>query len=172
MKYKIGDTVWYAQVKSFEGIEPCPDCFGQKALTVIKGDGSKVSIECVGCASGFESPKGYVTYYGWKSDVRQVLIQRVEITNEGVEYGHSQCYRVKEEELFDTKEEAEIRAKEKWESHNAEEIARIYQKEKHNRTWAWNAHHHRDCIKRAEKDLAYHTAKLNVAKVKAKEREL
>ena len=171
MKYKIGNVVWYAQVKCFEGTEPCPDCFGQRALTVIKGDGSQVSIECAGCASGYDTSKGYVTYHGWKSDVCQVRIERVEITDQGVEYGHSQSYRVSEDEVFDTKEEAEKRADEKWKEHNAQELARIHQKEKHNRTLSWNAHYHRDCIRRAEKDLAYHTAKLSVAKVKAKERK-
>lgn len=169
MKYKIGDVVWYAQVKCFEGEEPCPDCFGQRALTVIKGDGSQVSIECVGCMAGYEPSKGYVKYYGWKSDVLQVRIERVEITDKGIEYGHSQSYRVDGSELFDTKEEAEKLAEEKWKAHNAAEIAKIHQKEKHNRTWSWNANYHRDCIKRAEKDLVYHTAKLNVAKVKSKE---
>lgn len=168
-KYKIGDVVWYAKMKSVEGIEPCPDCFGQRALTVIKGDGSQVSIECAGCSAGYEPPKGYVRYNKWIADVCQVTIQRIEITPQGVEYWHSESYRVREEDIFDSKEEAEKRAIVIFEEHDAQEIARIHQKEKHNRTWSWNAHYHRDCIKRAEKDLAYHTAKLNVAKIKAKE---
>ena len=53
--------------------------------------------------------------------------------------------------------------------HNQEELAKIYRKEKNNHTWSWNAHYHRDCIRRAEKDLIYHKAKLEVAKVKTKE---
>ena len=169
MKYKIGDVVWYAQVKAFEEHEVCPDCFGQLALTVIKGDGSKVSIDCAGCAAGYEPSKGYVSYWAWKPDVRQVCIDRVEVSSRGVEYGHSQNYGVLEEELFDTKQEAEIKADEKWKEHNAEELRKIHMKEKHNHTWSWNACYHRRCIKSAEKDLAYHTAKLNVAKAKAKE---
>lgn len=172
MKYKIGDVAWYASVDCYEGREPCPDCFGQCALTVIKGNGSQVSIACSGCASGYDPSKGYVTYYAWKEKVSQVTIDRIEQTATGVEYGHAVSYRVPESELFDTKEEASAKAEEKLKEHNAQEIARIHQKEKHNRTWSWNAHYHRDCIKRAEKDIVYHSAKLNVAKQKSKEEKL
>ena len=172
MKYKIGDTVWYAKMKCIEGNEPCPDCFGQKALTVIKGDGSQVSIECVGCTHGYEEPLGYVKYSKWIADVNQVVIHRVEVKPDGLEYGHTENYGSPECDLFDNKEDAEKRAIEILEKHNNEEISRIHQKEKHNRTWAWNVHYHSYCIRRAEKDIAYHTAKLSVAKSKVKEEKI
>ena len=167
--YRIGDKVWYAQRKGVERQELCPDCFGQRALTVIKGDGSQVSIPCVACIRSYDEPTGYVNWHGHVVDVSEVEIEKVEQTKEGVTYGFHGCYRADQGSMFDTKEEAEVRALELAEKHNQEELARIYQKEKHNHTWAWNAHYHRDCIKRAERDLVYHTAKLNYAKVKAKE---
>ena len=37
-------------------------------------------------------------------------------------------------------------------------------------TWAWNVTYHRGCIKRAESDLAYHAAKLAVAKENKEEK--
>jgi hypothetical protein len=175
MNYHIGDKVWFANRKVVQKRELCPDCFGELALTVIKGDGSKVSIECAGCASGFEPPKGYVTYYAHEVAVTEVIIDKIELTSTSVEYYfHEQFspdhnYYTRHGDIFDTKEEAEKRAEELAKQHNQEELDQIYRKEKHNRTWSWNAHYHRDCIKRAEKNLAYHTAKLNVAKVKAKE---
>ena len=170
MKYKIGDVVWYAKVQCYEASEPCPDCFGQRALTVIKGDGSQVSIECAGCATGYEPAKGYIKYSAWRPDVAQTSITRIEMKADGsCEYGHGYSYSSQEDELCENEADAIRKAEERMAEHNAQEIARIHQKEKHNRTWSWNAHYHRSCIKRAEKDLAYHTAKLSVAKVKAKE---
>ena len=167
--YNIGDKVWYAQRKAVERQELCPDCFGQRALTVIKGDGSQVSIGCVACVRGFDYATGYVNWHGHVVDVAEVVIEKVELTPDKVEYGFRNCYHADQSCMFDTKEEAEARALELAEEHNQEERERIYRKEKHNHTWAWNAHYHRDCIKRAENDLKYHTAKLNVAKVRAKE---
>lgn len=168
-KYKIGDKVWYAQRKAVEKTMQCPECFGQKALTVILGDGSQVSIECAGCMDGYEPPKGYVAYSEHITDVSEVIIDRVEETTVETEYGFNGCFRVKETELFVNKEDAEKRALELAQEYNREQIEKINRKEKHNRTWSWNAHYHRQRIRTAEKDLIYHKAKLEVAKVKTKE---
>jgi hypothetical protein len=170
-KYKIGDRVWYAERKAVEKTVVCPDCFGSKALTVIKGDGSQVSIGCAGCASGYEPPKGYINYMSSEVAVSTSVIDRLEIKTDKTTYGSSGFYSVEECDIFDTKEEAEARALVLAKEYNDEQLARIYQKEKHNRTWAWNVRYHRDCIKRAEKDIVYHTAKLNAAKEKVKLKE-
>ncbi len=170
MKYKIGDMVWYAQMKHVEKTVVCPDCFGQKALTVIKGDGSQVSIDC-GCGRGYEPPLGYYSYIAYLPDVRRVVIQRIEITGETVEYGHSENYRNQESDLFDNKEDAEKRAVELAAKYEQEELEKIYRKDKHDRTWAWHVRYHRECLKQAQHDVEYHSAKLNVAKTKSKEKE-
>lgn len=169
IKYKIGDRVWYASRKTIVETVTCPDCFGQRALTVIKGDGEKVSIECAGCQSGYEPSKGYVTYYKQGIDVSQVSIQKVEETLTKTQYGFNGCYLSDENKLFVKKEDAEIRAAELAKEHNQDELKKINRKEQHNRTWSWNAHYHRRAIKSAEGEIIYHTSKLNVAKVKAKE---
>lgn len=167
--YSIGDKVWYAQRKCVEKRELCPDCFGKLALTVIKGDGAQVSIACAGCTRGYDEPTGYIAYHAQVVEVIEVEIEKVELSKTEVTYGFHGCYHADQDCMFDTKPEAEARALVLAEEHNQEELARIYRKEKYNHTWAWNAHYHRDCIKRAEQDLKYHTAKLNVAKAKAKE---
>jgi len=168
-KFNIGDKVWYARTGGTQKTVICPECFGKKFLTVILGDDSQVTIDCAGCAMGFEPPKGYVTYWEWGVDVKEVVIERLEIEKDKIEYGFLDCYRAESNRIFPTKEEAEKRALELAEEHNKEELARIHRKEKNNHTWAWNAYHHRDCIRRAENDLVYHKAKLDVAKIKAKE---
>lgn len=167
--YKIGDKVWYAQIKSSEDKVLCPDCFGKTYLTVILGDNSQVTIECAGCKRGYNEPDGYVFYYKRVVAVSLVTIERMEIEKDKIEYGFNGCYRTDESEVFIDKESAEKEAARLTEELNKEELAKIYRKEKNNRDWAWNAHYHRDCIRRAQHDLDYHTAKLNYAKIKVKE---
>lgn len=53
---------------------------------------------------------------------------------------------------------------------DADERAKIATKERDTRTWAWNASWHRGRIKDLERELAYHTSKLAVAAIKAKEK--
>ena len=169
MKYKIGDTAWYAQRKYQEKWIICPHCFGSRALTVILGDDSTVSIDCDCCRYGFEGSKGYIKHGEHLEDVREVIIERIELNQNELTYGHSQSYSCKESELFDTKEEAINRANELAEEYKQEELRRVQNKDKLDRNWAWHVKYHREAIKRAEKELDYHTKKLNVAKYKAKE---
>jgi hypothetical protein len=51
---------------------------------------------------------------------------------------------------------------------NAAERARVLNKEKDTRTWAWNASYHRREIADAKKRIEYHAAKLAVASLKSK----
>lgn len=168
MKYNIGDLVWYAKMRCVEKQITCPDCFGQKALTVIRGDGSSVSIDC-GCGHGFEGPRGYYTYTAWEPFVTKVSIDRIEIKGTDIEYGHSGNYYCKESDLFDNKEDAERHAIELAAQQEKEELEKIYHKDKHNRTWAWHVRYHREQLKEAMRQVEYHTKKLNVAKAKTTE---
>ena len=166
--FNIGDKVWYAKLKSKQETLTCPECFGKKCLTVILGDDSKVTIDCAGCSSGYNPPKGYVTYWKQDVDVPLVIIEKVNISKKEVEYYFNDCYYAKDTDVFSTKEEAEIRAKELAEEHNKQELNKIYQKEKNNRNWSWHVYYYRNMIRNAEKDIERAKAKLDVAKEKAK----
>lgn len=176
--FKIGDKVWRASHGTAEKKVLCPECFGKTYLTVILGDDSRVNIPCVACSrrdqySYEEYSTGYVYYYEWFSKPELLEITGIEINPGNIEYrshtGTGSWYSLKEEDIFLTEEEAKVRANELSAQHNQEELEKINRKEKHNRTWAWNLHYHRDCIKRAERDLAYHKSKFEVAKLRSKE---
>ena len=77
-------------------------------------------------------------------------------------------YEVPASELFRTEEEAKTRADEYAKELTDVEHKRLMAKEKDKRSWAWNVHYHRKAIKDAEKQIAYHTSKLNFAKTYAK----
>lgn len=170
--YNIGDKVWHATCKTTLTKVTCPECFGKRYLTVILGDDSKVTIDCAGCASGYDPPKGYVTHYEHGADVSLVTIGRVEINPDHVEYGFNRvggCMNIaKDTELFSTKEEAEIRAKQLSEEWDKDQLTKIHQKEKHDHTWSWHVHYHRKQIKDAEKTIEYAKKKLDAARIHIK----
>lgn len=182
-RFKMGDKVWYATSGTTEKKLPCADCFGKRFLTVILGDDSKLPIPCENCSWSDESswgyrepyPHGYVRHYEWSAKAEQRTIDGIEISNTKVEYrsscGSGSYWRLDEDKIFLTEQEAISKAELMSIEHNNEELAKIATKEKPTRSWAWNLSYHRGCIKRAEKDIVYHTAKLNAGKVLKKESE-
>lgn len=168
VKYKVGDEVWLATFEVSPAYITCPDCGGTGRLRVILADESIVSIGCRNCSCGYDPPTGRIKVYDRKPRAELTEITGCEIEGAKIEWKTRASYRVPEDELFDTEAAAMAVAKAKAEQFDRDERNRVNQKEKDTHTWAWNASYHRKCIKEAERLIAYHTAKLNVAKVKAK----
>ena len=178
-KFNIGDIIYYPVANTKQQWITCPDCMGKKYLTVILGDGTKVTIDCVTCSAGYEPPQGIIIKYEYTGEVKKSTVaginamgKKIEYlvdVNGDIEYGCYSCKRLTE--VFATPEEAEVALKPLMEQHEEEERHRLASKEKPNRTWAWNATYHRNEIKRHQKDIEYHTAKMNAAKQYVKEAE-
>ena len=168
-KYYIGQELWRATFESTPACIVCQDCGGTGRIRVLFHDDTMVSIDCQGCSRGYDPPTGRIQVHNRTASARPAIVTGIEIRADKVEYRTTDSYIVPEGDLFPTEPEAVARAAELAGQYDAEERERINQREKPARTWAWNASYHRQCIKRAEKDIAYHTAKLNVASVKAKE---
>jgi len=171
VKFKLGDKAWYSTLDTREKHIPCPECFGKLFLTVILGDNSQVTVDCMGCAPGLEYPRGFVIEYEAFPNVREVTITQIEMEEHVVRYGFNGCYRTDEENLYPDEESAQVRAKELVANHTIEEQRRMLRKERETKNWSWHVHYHRDCVRRAEKELIYHSAKLAVAKTHAKSEE-
>lgn len=171
-KFNIGQAVWRASWDYSKKWITCPDCGGTKTLTAILWDKTEYIIECVGCAAGYEPPRGVVSTGTFSATTHLETVRGVEIANDGTfQYRTSGDSAVNEAELFATHEEALTRASEITAEKQKEEEAKIYQKDKPARSWSWHVHYHRRSVKEAQKALEYHTAKLNAAKVKVKEPE-
>lgn len=167
-KFNIGDKVFRATMRSVEKFNTCPDCWGKKYLRVILGDDSEVTIDCAGCDLGYEPPRGYVTHRAYEPQVEGGKITGIEINENGVSYNLS-GYIVEEKNVSEVYEDALKQAAVLAAEYEESEKQRMLRKEKDARTWAWHATYHRGAIKRAQKDLEYHTAKLNVASKYKKE---
>lgn len=167
MKYNIGDKVWIASLLYKKQQTICPHCLGKKYLTVIMGDESRVTIECAGCQSGFDPPRGFVNYYGFEPEVKQITIEGMDTTPYQTEYKYN-CSKfsyntVQEKDLFPNKELADQKVNQLIEEKNKEEMDKLHSKEQKHHTWSWNATYHRNQIKTLERDLEYHRTKLNYA---------
>lgn len=176
MRFEVGQQIWIGTFSPLSPVhETCPDCGGTGRLRVTFHDETQVSIECRNCAAGYDPPTGRVIVYRNDAGARQATVTGLEVHGAKVRWHVDACagsYRiVDDEDAFEIEADALAWAQARAATYEAEQRAKIFQKEKDTHTWAWNASYHRNNIKRAEKDIAYHTAKLNVAKLKAKEPE-
>lgn len=168
-KFQIGDPVWRASSGTVEKWVTCPDCGGTRTLKATLFDGTEYNIECVGCAAGYNPPCGQVRLYEFGTATHWHTVTGVTIGEGGCEYRLSGSYWAKEEDLLATREEAELRAEVLAKERADEQHERFTKKEKDTRSWAWHVHYHRREAAESQRRLEYHTAKLGIAKAKAKE---
>lgn len=172
-KFKIGDQVYRPTFENHETSVACPDCGGTGRLRVTFADDTTVSIGCANCASGYDVPTGRVKCYDRFPEAKLATISGIEMDCGKIKYklyaGPHSYWRVEESDLSTDHAAAMIKARAMADKWSEDERARIYRKERDTRTWAWNASYHRNAIKKAQKDIEYHTAKLNVATIKAKD---
>lgn len=169
IKYNIGDKVYHAVFNAHKAVYvECPHCGGTGRIRCIFHDETIISIDCGNCSRGYESPTGKVLVYNNIADTEELIITGVEIREVGQATYRAHHRLMDEDRLFTTEEEALAKANEMHEAYVKEQKENIFKKEKPTKSWAWNASYHRNLIKRAEKDIEYHTAKLNVANLKKK----
>lgn len=164
LRFKIGDLVWWARFDSKEACLECPDCAGTGRLRVIMGDDTIVSIECEGCRRGYQPATGYLKIYERTARAQTAIVTGAEIDGDKVEWRLSESYRVSDDCLFDNEQDCLARAQQLAAEYDQRERDQISKKEKPTRSWGWNAR-----IKEAERQIEYHTKKLSVASIKAKE---
>lgn len=171
-KFQIGDVVWRPHFDASENYVECPDCGGTGRIRVIFHDETIVSIDCGECAVGYNPPTGRVKVYDRVARAELTIVTGLEIKPDGVTYhlgGNGSWYRTApEDEVCATEEEALAKAAEIAAKFDADERAKIQTKDHPTHTWAWNASYHRKMVKQAQRDLEYHTKKLNAANLKAK----
>ena len=174
MRYEVGQQVWIGEFSPLAAVyETCPDCGGTGRLRVTFHDETQVSIECRNCAVGYDPPTGRILVRRNAGKARMATVTGLEINGGQTRWhvdGTDCSYRIVDDaDAFDTKDEAMAWAEQKSAAYEQKQRDRIFEKEKDTRTWAWNASYHRKCIKEAQRQIEYHSAKLAVAAVKAKE---
>lgn len=166
--FNIGDLAYLVHAGHYEKKIPCFACNGQKFITIIDGFGKEIKPECTHCNEGLGTPpSGFNTAWEYQAIVSAIFIDSILKNSDGdFEYNHTT-------RVFKTREEAEEAGKElikelekqqeknfKWRKHDA------------NKSWSWHVGYHRSNIKKAEKDIEHHSAKLGLAKSKVKEEKV
>jgi hypothetical protein len=169
----IGDKVWWAVTEHRQTKVVCPICFGERIVTLILGNGEEVKTECEYCKIGFESARGFTMEYERFSDVKEIIITGKEVTENSdgkkIEYrsntdGHNYCL-YPNDNIFNTKEEAEFRVKQMIKSWEDDEVKRIAHKKKSNQTHlSWSVGYYKKKLKDAKKDVEYYSNKLLLIK--------
>src|ERR1700686_1584460 len=175
MRFEIGQQVWMATFyPTTVRHVTCPDCGGTGRLRVTFHDETQVSIDCRNCAAGYEAPSGRVIIYEPQAKAKLSIVTGVEVNGDMTRWhlaGPSNYYQVADDkDVYDNEAEARAAAEALAAVYIESERKRVFEKEKNTRTWAWNASYHRRCIKDAQKQIEYHTSKLAVAAIKAKEK--
>lgn len=172
MRFGIGQTAYWATWDATESYVTCPDCGGTGRLRVTFHDETQVSIDCQNCGPGYNPPTGRLMVYDRHPRARLVTITGVEIHKDETRWRTDQSYLVEDGALFTDEAAALAKAQEIAAEADREQRERVLKKEKDTRSWAWNATYHRREIKRAKEQIEYHSKKLAVAAVKAKEPEV
>ena len=173
MKHKVGDRVWVARCDWVPVTKPCPVCFGEKAVTLILGNGDHIQLDCDYCGRGYELPTGTVQEYEYVVAPECMTITNIEAqtNSEGTTYEYKSSYLCPQpDKIFLTKEEAEAKGLElKAELEKEQETRVEYIKKNFHKTFSWNAGYHRREAKRLRKTAEWHERKAQLCKARAKE---
>lgn len=170
-KFNMGDEVWVSGYDQSEKQVECPDCLGAKQIKVTLKDGTEYSLDCSGCAPGFETPRGWVTRYERVATAWPGTVQRVEVSHRDSDTYHYGTHNrsADEDDVFATHDEAVVRAADVIRRQEEDDKKlHLHLKKDVNRKWSWHVTYYRSQIRDAKKTIERATAQLNVAREKAK----
>jgi len=170
--FELGSTLWWTGSGYREEWIECSECVGSKAITMIQGNGTEVSIACACCSHGMERPSGSVKRIFYEHSPMLFVPKRVRVDGGEIMYssaspGANAYSSIDATALFASKEECEARCKElnlertKYEEERA--VANLAPKR---RDMAWSAHYWGRQVKRLEEELITCRARLAVCKTR------
>lgn len=175
-RYNIGDRPWLARCDYVPVSRLCDTCYGKRKVTLILGNDDMVELPCNACDVGYSGPTGKIDEYEYLTKPRQVTITGMAIDTdckgEKVEYreGYSCSYHVyKDEDLFDTEEEAAERgSQQKIELEKEQNIRAEHIKKYKRKSLSWNAAYHTRIAKKMRQDIEYHERMAVACKARSK----
>jgi hypothetical protein len=121
-KFRVGQTVWYADIKQVQRTLPCPDCLGAQTWRVATPAGGDYEVPCQRCCSGYtythHAEIAPLKYTEAEAAPRSFTVTKVGIDNWGD--GPRVIYDGRDEgSLFATEEEARAASELRAAEHNA-----------------------------------------------------
>ncbi|HAM41668.1 MAG TPA: hypothetical protein DCP69_10115 [Candidatus Omnitrophica bacterium] len=162
LPFRVGDVLWMPLAESRQVTIPCPICAGKRVVRVELGDGDLVTVDCDGCGLGFSGPQGTIT-----EREHDPKVERFEIAEPVSLYGGEWQVRSTTgaehelKDLYPTEAEAfAVAAKRSAQQTEHNMMSRARRKKGLSKT-AWTVRYHRERIRDAERELAWHRARLH-----------
>jgi hypothetical protein len=174
--FSIGQQIWWVGNGYTEVLETCPECAGQKALTLIQGNGEQVSLACACCSCGYEPPSGVIKKIVYRHKPEKFTPHRVSTNGNEITYSQADpsatAYSyVHVKDLFASEAECLVRCVELNEKRTKEQeecaIANLASKR---RNMAWSVHYWGRLVRDLEDKLVRAKACLAVSKDKASQK--
>ncbi len=163
---QIGAKVFAPRAWSYgDNRVPCPVCYGKLFVILELGNGERVTVECDGCGKGFEGAQGTVNEPCAGSRVDAVTVTGFRLIGDQWRILAGDHGEIRwGVEAFATLDEAEVERERLFAEEVKTAADRAYSMAQHKRkSVTWHVRYHRDCLARAERDMAYHTQKLSDA---------
>lgn len=167
---EIGQEVFVAQAHAYAiSDETCPICFGKLFVVVILGDGSQQPVACDACRGSDGHATGVVPVHAPASSVIRGTVTGIEIDG-GVARYRVNGVQFDASDIFTTEAEAESRRAVLFDRATEQARLSFETRFKRPRSIPWTIRYHRDCIKGAERDIAWHRSKLVATEAKSKKK--
>ena len=164
--FEFGKTYWLPVTSPTPVTMPCQACYGNRAVTVILGNGEQVSVACEACGKGFSGPMGTEQSFTYEPSAKPFTVSEVtwmsgsEWTLKSQE-GHLASF----DRLVTTPGEALELSKVRIQECVEANMKRSAANSRHSiENSAWSVRYHEKCIKDAEKSIAWHRSKVSERK--------
>ena len=175
---KPGDVLWLAEHNSYLKTEKCSVCCGHKSVWVRNIEGDEYEVRCEACGKGYEDVPGVEQY--WAYDARATRFEVSEIKSVEFTEGSPKIYvestggrRAYVHELYTTEENALMASQISMDRLvRSNMAARLSAKKSRLPEHAWSVRYHGDCIRRAQKEIEWHSTRLLNKKSRSKKHDV
>jgi hypothetical protein len=159
--FKIGDVYYRPISAPRQTTITCPICDGKLYITIILGSGEQLQVECDGCDTGLNRPKGTLTE--WNQDPATEFFEIASITSFhngswGVMSSSGSTCDFSNLETFEV-DALRIATEQSKEVYERNMAIRLHRKRETKKA-GWSIQYHRQCIKDAERTIQWHQSKI------------
>jgi len=157
--YAPGAVLWCRASVTDKAYAPCPDCGGGKCVVILTNAGM-YEVPCETCSAGWEGPRGWVTVKEWRWTPAAVVLGEPQIREGKVTY-ETRHGMFPPEELFEDEAVCAAHCAQRDEESRAAVEQQNWNRAKYGRSeTARRLNWHRTQLKQAERDVAYHAARV------------
>lgn len=166
--FALDTELWWTGNGYAETWVECPECAGTKAITMIQGNGTRVSIDCAACSMGYEPPRGVIKQVTHQHKPERYTPRRVKVDGDEIWYSEASPFesgytQVSAKSLFASKDDCQTACDDLNHQRNLMERKRdvdnlLYKRKK----MAWSVHYWGRMLANKQRELETIKARLSV----------